>query len=175
MVATAMKRLRGKRILAKDGPIGVLNDLYLDPLEWAVRYLAVDSGERFAGTRLVIPAACAPIEAIGGDEVVLTRKRAQLRGVGAPEARCFSGREAEGCRIEGADGPAGRVEDILVGADWSVAGFVVAASNWLLPGAHVEMAPRAVQSFDRERRVLRVKLTHAQIQRLPQAAWRLRA
>lgn len=38
-----VKDLQGDEIIARDGPIGSLDDVYLDDERWAVRYLVVDT------------------------------------------------------------------------------------------------------------------------------------
>lgn len=169
-----MNRLRGKRISGPDGPIGVLNDLYFDASEWSVRYLALEPVRWNPGRRLIIPAASARINGIGDEELVLGLKRGALGRNHAIEAHLMSAREASTLRLEADDGPAGRVEDVLIGIDWSIAGFVVASRGWVLPGSPVELAPGAVSRLDRDRRMLCVRLTHGEILRLPRAAWRMR-
>lgn len=169
-----MNRLRGKLISGLGGPIGVLNDLYFDASQWTVRYLALEPAAGVPGARLIIPAACARIEGIGDDELVVSLKRSAIRWNKAPEAHLLSGREAASLRIRTGQGPARRVNDVLVRVDWSIAGFVVEATSWILPGSPVELAPGAVERLDREQRLLCVNLTQREIQRLPRAAWRMR-
>ena len=176
MVAKAMKQLRGKRILARDGTAGWLNDLYLDASAWAVRYLALTDA-REAGRRLLLPAAAAEVEGVGQDAIVLKLTRAQLARAAVDEidARFFSGREACSYDIETADGAAGQVADILVRLDWSISGVIVVTRDWLLPGTQVEVPAGAIGSIHRARRVLQLRYTEAQMRRLPRAGWRLRA
>lgn len=45
---------RGSTILAEDGPIGQVVDLFIDDRGWAVRYLVVDTGGWLTGRRVLI-------------------------------------------------------------------------------------------------------------------------
>jgi PRC-barrel domain len=58
MVSGAMLRrftkLQGSRIVALDGEIGKLCDLYFDDIEWVVRYLVVDTGVWLPGRKVLI-------------------------------------------------------------------------------------------------------------------------
>ena len=168
-----MNRLRGRRITGSDGPIGVLNDVYFDAARWRVRYLALEPAAPARAARLIVPAASAHIEGISEEELIVGLSRSAIPPDARPERHLLSAREAASLRIQTADGPAASIEDVLVGIDWSIAGFLVAVRHWVLPGSPVELAPGAVERLDRERRLLCVRLTHQEIQRLPRAAWRI--
>lgn len=162
-----MNALRGWRVLAKDGPLGVLNDLYFDDRGWMARYVAIDNGERNPGARVLVPAAAATLA--GERTVALRLARAQARPGTRLHAdpHLVSAREMSGYRIEAprieapgieapSYGPFGQVEDLLIGVDWSLAGMVASTRDWLLPGRKVELAAGLVVSIDRAGRVLRV-------------------
>jgi hypothetical protein len=175
MVSKAIKQLRGKRILARDGPAGWLNEVYVDGTARAVRYLALTDAKE-AGPRLILPSAAVEVEALGQDTVVLRRTRAQLARavVSEIDAGSLSAREVSSYDLETADGAAGQVVDIVVRFDWSVAALIVVTRDWLLPGAQVEVPAGAIASIHRARRLVRVKYTEAQMRRLPRAGWRLK-
>lgn len=161
-----LRELRARRVFASDGAAGVLNDVFFDTAKWQVRYLAVDSGLRMANERLLVPAASARFAA---DAISVDLNRRQFGpGPGARSlARLFSGRETYRYRVEATDGPAGELDDLLLETDWSVAGLALAATDWLLPGARVALDPRRVESIDRARRSVRVRLTGDEIRSLP--------
>lgn len=46
--------LRGDDVLARDGAIGTLDDVYFDDERWAVRYMVVDTGGWVAGRRMLV-------------------------------------------------------------------------------------------------------------------------
>jgi sporulation protein YlmC with PRC-barrel domain len=61
MLQKAMKDLKGDAILARDGRIGSVDDVYFDDEKWAVRYFVVDTGDWLPGRRVLIsPASLAP-------------------------------------------------------------------------------------------------------------------
>jgi sporulation protein YlmC with PRC-barrel domain len=48
-----VKDLRGYTILATDGAIGEVDDLYFDDDRWAIRYLVVDTGSWLAARKVL--------------------------------------------------------------------------------------------------------------------------
>lgn len=46
--------LRGHAILASDGVIGTVDDLYFDDEDWAIRYLVVDTGGWLSGRKVLL-------------------------------------------------------------------------------------------------------------------------
>lgn len=158
-----MSALRGRRVVATDGPAGVLNDLYFDARGWAARYLAIDSGERSPGRRLLVSAAAATVREDGTIALALARAQASAGAARDAQAQLLSGREVCGYRLEAPDGPIGQVEDLLVDDDWSLAGLVASTRDWLLPGRNVEIAAHAVAAVDRPGRKLRIDLRRAQM------------
>ncbi len=53
--------LKGKRVRARDGEVGSVDDVYFDDERWVVRYLVVDTGDWLPGRRvLVSPASVVP-------------------------------------------------------------------------------------------------------------------
>ena len=49
-----VRHLRGYAILATDGAIGEVEDLYFDDDRWAIRYLVVDTGSWLPGRKVLI-------------------------------------------------------------------------------------------------------------------------
>lgn len=77
-----VKDLRGYAILATDGVIGEVDDLYFDDEDWAIRYLVVDTGTWLSGRKVLIsPLALA----IGlpdwmGQQLPVSLTKAQVEG-----------------------------------------------------------------------------------------------
>jgi hypothetical protein len=71
-----MTELRGEAIVALDGRIGSLDDLFIDARRWAVRYLVVDTGHWLPGRRVLLaPQLVAPpAPAADGIAVGLSRE-----------------------------------------------------------------------------------------------------
>jgi sporulation protein YlmC with PRC-barrel domain len=73
-----VKQLRGDDIVARDGSIGTVKDVYFDDERWAVRYLVVDTGTWLPGRRvLVSPAA---VEGVDEQDVHVRLTREQVKG-----------------------------------------------------------------------------------------------
>lgn len=49
-----MRQLKGDEVLARDGHVGTLDDVYFDDEAWAVRYLVVNTGNWVAGHRMLV-------------------------------------------------------------------------------------------------------------------------
>ncbi|HVL34769.1 MAG TPA: PRC-barrel domain-containing protein [Burkholderiales bacterium] len=72
-----MKDLKGDAIVARDGELGSVRDVYFDDQRWAVRYLVVDTGKWLPGRKVLI----SPASVTGADErslrVALSREQVQ--------------------------------------------------------------------------------------------------
>jgi len=180
------KDLQGDAIIAQDGAIGFIVDVYFDDERWAVRYLVVDTGGPMPRRDVLIPSS--KIDAGQDDDAVHVRlTRAQIRaGPDAdsdrPVARQHELTYAErahsdphlrssevvsGCAIEAPDGAAGRIEDFIIDATrWTIAGVVVGMPGWL-HARHVMLPPEAVESIDWPYRKVRVRLSRDAIEKLP--------
>ncbi|HKQ27160.1 MAG TPA: PRC-barrel domain-containing protein [Burkholderiales bacterium] len=79
MLQKVMQDLKGDAILARDGRIGSVDDVYFDDERWAVRYLVVDTGTWLAGRKVLISPASLPPQESGGDylRVDLTREQVE--------------------------------------------------------------------------------------------------
>jgi uncharacterized protein YrrD len=58
MLQKALQDLQGDRVVARDGAIGAVDDVYFDDERWIVRYLGVDTGPWLAGRKVLISPAC---------------------------------------------------------------------------------------------------------------------
>src|SRR5262249_11151974 len=53
MLRTA-RQLKGASLVATDGDVGSVQDLYFDDTTWTIRYLVVDAGTWLSGRRVLI-------------------------------------------------------------------------------------------------------------------------
>jgi uncharacterized protein YrrD len=76
-VTATVRDLRGDTLIARDGAIGSVDDVYFDDERWAVRYLVVDTGDWMPGRRVLIsPASLEPHGAqAGAVRVNITREQ----------------------------------------------------------------------------------------------------
>jgi hypothetical protein len=51
----SVRELRGAALVATDGPIGDVHDIYFDDEKWIVRYYVVDTGKWLPGRKVLIP------------------------------------------------------------------------------------------------------------------------
>lgn len=182
----SVKDLQGDAIVARDGPIGFIVDLYFDDERWTVRYLVVDTGNPMPQREVLIAPASIARDA-NDDAVHVTLTRAQVerspeadtqlpvwrqheltyyrRAVSDPHLR--SSEMVSRFRVQTRDGAIGHVEDFLLdGASWTVGGLVVATRNWL-PGKRVIVAPAAVERIEWPEREIHLRLTREDVRALP--------
>lgn len=73
-----MQDIRGDAIVARDGKVGSVADVYFDDERWAVRYLVVDTGGWLPGRKILIsPAQVPPQDAGDAIRVELTREQVE--------------------------------------------------------------------------------------------------
>lgn len=132
-----MSGLLGRDVMARDGRLGALEDLYLDGESWRVRYLVVAPAGDGSDEPLLVSSGCADAAVHAGEPITLELSRAQLEaGGGAWPARAASawleddrvcsGSGLVGFRIDAQDGAAGRLADLLVDEqEWCIDYLVV--------------------------------------------------
>lgn len=76
----ALKDLRGDAIVARDGRIGSLDDVFFDDREWSVRYLVVDTGNWLPGRQVLISPHSVQRDAQSKDAIALDLTREQVEG-----------------------------------------------------------------------------------------------
>jgi len=72
--------LRGYAILATDGVIGEVDDLYFDDEDWAVRYLVVDTGTWLPGRKVLISPLAVGIPDWMGQQLPVSLTKAKVKG-----------------------------------------------------------------------------------------------
>ena len=174
----ALNRLLGASVHASDTSLGVLEDIYIDPVCWQARYLAVVLPWRSGQPRLLVSVGC--VAGVDGSACVhlQTSARHVSGGGGAWPAHAASGwidggrichaRTMIGAAIIARDGLAGRLEDLLFDAGpWSV-DYLVASPQ--ASGAQRLIPPDWVDEMDFEQRMLRVSCTCAELAGAPALA-----
>ncbi|HJY78946.1 MAG TPA: hypothetical protein VKE95_20055 [Burkholderiales bacterium] len=159
--------LRGDVILARDGDMGLVVDVYFDDERWSVRYLVVDTGHVMPERRVLI----APGEVVPGQpsdrliRVRLTRnevERSRDARTDLPVAMQFdlpqprraaadphlrSSELVIGYQVQALDGPAGHLRDFVFDdGTWSVVRLVVDTGRWF--GSRVLISPALVKNID---------------------------
>ncbi|HET7197957.1 MAG TPA: PRC-barrel domain-containing protein [Burkholderiales bacterium] len=166
----SVKRLRGQPIVARDGAIGFIVDVYFDDRSWRVRYLVLDTGRPMPRRRVLIAPACVQPagEKRAQDERIHVRlTRAEIEkcpeldedrpvflqhDMGSVTARgdphLRSAEVVMGFAVHGPPGRAGHLKDILVDSrEWTVQSLVVDTGVWL-PGRRALVAPGEVEGLD---------------------------
>ena len=182
-----MEHLQGHAVMAADGPIGVVHDVYFDA-RWFVRYLAIHAGVRFWGRHILIPAKSLGDGHITRECISLGMSSEQVReavnasnvgnesgtavNAGKRATRYFPMRSAQqlaGYKVTARDGPIGRVQDFLVDdRDWCVTELVADTRSWL-PGKPILISPDAVDRIEPNRFSMRIRLTREEVERSPRA------
>lgn len=181
--------MRGGPVVAQDGEIGSIVDVYFDDAGWDVRYLVLDTGKPMPRRQVLIPPAALASFARSGEPAIrvrLTREQVEksreldedrpmylqwdMAGIvhrGDPHLR--SSAIVIGYAVHALDGAAGHVEDIFIDVEaWTVAGLVVDTGQ-LLPGKRVRVAPAAVQRIEWPQRKLHLGLARDALRSLPAA------
>jgi hypothetical protein len=73
-----VKNLQGDAVVAKDGPIGELKDLYFDDERWGVRYFVVDTGRWLPGRKVLLSPASVDTKASTEEEIKVALTREQV-------------------------------------------------------------------------------------------------
>lgn len=137
--------LRGDTVMASDGPIGRVHDVYFDEERWTVRYLLVDTGESLPGGLLLVPPASVSRE-IGVDDALrldLTRAQAQaLICEGGASLR--SGAYLLGLSVLDEDRLLGEVDDFSLDERWRIRELEVRDNA----GARLRVRPEQVVRID---------------------------
>ena len=171
-----MKELLGGEVLAHDGRIGALYDVYFERDSGQVRYLVV-ANKAPAPRHLLVSAGIArQVGPRGGVLVALSRAQLQC-GAGAwslerarpwlDHGRLCSGSEVLGFGVEAQDGSAGRLADLLIdGEAWSIDYVIVDSQAGDL--SHQVLLPlHWVAAIDVARKALRVRRTRDELRSSP--------
>lgn len=162
--------LHGDAIVAEDGEVGSVDDLYFDDEDWDVRYLLVNTRRWIPGRKyLVSPIA---IDRGGGAaegdiRVDLTREQIS-RCPTVAEGNLRSGIEVLGYEIEAIDGTVGNVADLVIDDEtWAITDVLVDSREWL-PGKLLLISPQLIERIDWRERTLHLRLAREDILQAPE-------
>jgi sporulation protein YlmC with PRC-barrel domain len=140
--------LKQFNIVATDGNLGRVSDLYFDDRSWAVRYLVVDAGRWFPGRRLFVSPISVRDSAPPTLHVDLSMRQVEIGTVSSarpcgvlPESLARAGDGGDlhlqtattvmGYAIRTEDGEIGHVKDVLVDDKaWAIRYLVVDTEHW---------------------------------------------
>jgi sporulation protein YlmC with PRC-barrel domain len=174
-----VRDLQGDSILAEDGEVGSVDDLYFDDEEWDIRYLVVNARRWIPGRKyLVSPIAIDRDRPLihGGDiRVDLTREQISRCPAGPIESRERSGdsnlrssAEVIGCGIEARDGTIGKVADLVVDDEtWEITDVLVDSRQWL-PGKLLLISPDVIERIDWPEKKVHLRLAREDILQAPE-------
>ena len=75
----SIRDMRGDRIVARDGEVGAVSDVYFDDERWGVRYLAVDARVFDGGRQVLIPPSSIDRERSSERSICVDLTREQLK------------------------------------------------------------------------------------------------
>jgi sporulation protein YlmC with PRC-barrel domain len=177
-----VKALKGDAVIAEDGDVGSIDDLYFDAQRWGVCFLVVATGPWGIGRKLMIsPSSVERSSPDARMRVRMTREQLQSNpeveanpaASGPDGSNLLSGAELMGYGLEAPDGEIGHVEDLLVDDEsWAIADMVVDTRKWFPGGKRVLVPPTAVAEIDRPAKKVRVRLTREEVRNSPEAGGR---
>jgi len=85
MLLEAKGELLGKHLVATDGRIGSVRDVYFDDQRWVVRYLEVDAGTGVPGRKVLISPASIRRDGTGDKDIAVTLTCEQVRNSPGPD------------------------------------------------------------------------------------------
>ena len=165
-----VKDLQGDAILAQDGELGSVDDLYFDDERWDVRYVVVNARRWIPGRKyLISPVAIdrdRPLDE-GDIRVELTRDEIRESSRSAEREHLHSSAAVIGCRIEARDGSVGRVADLVVDDEtWEITDVLVDSRQWL-PGRMLLISPDVIERIDWPDKIVHLRLARNDILQAP--------
>ena len=184
----SIRALLGEAIVAQDGAMGFIADVYFEDARWTVRYLVVDTGHPMPRREVLLSPALIAAGTPDDDAVRVRLRRAEVErcpdaDTDRPVYRQYgmavnlahgdehlrSAKVVMGYGILTLDGDGGRVEDLFIDRQtWAIVNVVVSTGAWLA-GKRVLVAPGAVQRIDRPERKVRLRMMGSALRALPGA------
>jgi hypothetical protein len=156
--------VRGCTISANDGVLGELADILFHDRLWLVRSLAVSAGD--ASLPCLVPVSPACYLNPSGIRLGVALSAVAEPGM-AKNLAARSARSLAGYHIYAVDGPAGRLDDLVLDdAGWWIPSLVVNTQT-LLPGTVHLVPTMLVRSIDSITRRLHLRARREEIGRLP--------
>jgi sporulation protein YlmC with PRC-barrel domain len=166
-----VKDLQGDAIVAADGEVGSVDDLYFDDEGWDVRYLVVNARRWIPGRKyLLSPVAIDRDRPLteGDIRVDLTREQISRCPTVVSESHLRSSAEVIGYGIEATDGSIGRVADLVVDDEtWAITDVLVDSRQWL-PGKLLLISPEVIERIDWPEKKVHLRLARGDILQAPE-------
>lgn len=148
------------RVLARDGNIGWVRDVYIDDAVWAIRVLLVDTRGWLLGRKAFISGHHVSQIDLRSLGVRVDLTRSQVEG-GRPDidtGQLCAASEILGYRVLGSDGELGEISDLLFDpCSWSIRCLLVDTHADKGDG-HVAIGSGSISAVDRNQRSLRTDL-----------------
>lgn len=139
----SMARLRGYGLQARDGEIGAVVTALLDPRDWRLRHLVVDSA-RWTTHTVLVPAATLACPDAASRTIAVALGREQVKALPEhvpPEPGLLSAKSLAGRDVRCDDGAGGRVDDVIFDEmGWSVR-YIVIDTGGIVPGHKAPLPP----------------------------------
>jgi sporulation protein YlmC with PRC-barrel domain len=182
-----LNKMTGMTIVASDGEVGRIQDIYFDDHSWMTRYLVTDTGDSTGVHKVLI--AFASIGAINWEthrvRVDLTRESVRngpttdrdepISGVPAPERRGVlqdphlrRATQMTGYQVMATDEAIGHVQSFLLDDDTlAIRYLVVDTQNWR-PGKHVVIPPQWIKNVDWVDRIVNMDVRQDTVKSAPE-------
>lgn len=170
MLVRAVGELLGREVRAKDGRVGVLEDVYFDCDCWELCYLLIAAANR----RTLMSSASIELDSPAQHALFLSISRPQIES-GADcwpmddavswldDIRVCSARQAVGWRVLAEDGLMGVVSDLFIERrTWSIL-YLVVKSSTVFGERHLPVALEWAEPLDPLEATVRMRRTRAQL------------
>ena len=166
-----VKDLQGDAIVAEDGEVGSVDDLYFDDSDWDIRYLVVNARRWIPGRKyLVSPIAIdreRPLDE-GDIRLDLTREQISRCPAAGSKPNLRSSAEVIGCGMEARDGTIGEVADLVIDDEtWAITDVLVDSRQWL-PGRVLLISPDVIERIDWPEKKVHLRLAREDILQAPE-------
>ena len=183
----ALNKMTGMTIVASDGEVGKIEDIYFDDHSWITRYLVVDTGGSTSGYKVLL--AFASIGAINWEthrvRIDLSRQSVRdsptadsdkpISGVPAPERNGVlrdphlrSATGMTGYHVMATDEPIGHGQSFLLDDDTlAIRYLAVDTQNWR-PGKHVVIPPQWIKGVDWVERIVNMDVRENTVKSAPE-------
>jgi hypothetical protein len=163
-VIRSFASVRGCTIAANDGVLGELADILFHDRLWLVRSLAVSARDGSRPALVPVSSSCYfnPSGIRFGMSISAVSEPGMAKNLSARSARSLAGYQ-----VHAADGPAGRLDDLVLDdAGWWIPSLVI-NTQILLPGSVHRVPTILVRSIDSITRRLHLRTRREDIARLP--------
>jgi len=167
------KSFQGKTIQAKDGPIGHVQDVYFDDLEWKIRYVAVKTGRWLPGKTVLLASQTITRYEHGNSGVPVSLTKDEVKSSTSLEAEkpgnphlCCT-HEVLGYSLRATDGDIGRLEDFVIHDEDNSIRFLIIKIETLMAAKKILIRPGSIIGIDRSAKKLIANLSCHDVETSP--------